>query len=137
MILGVAGVVIVLPTLVYAFGGPGAREVDRTSGPRAGLRGFRLVSDGAGLVEVVRPGGGDERGRGRRHGYPRCMSSSKSSENNIAMGLAFGPLIGIVLGILIDNIGLGLALGIPLGLVAGVLWPTLSGKQQEPDEQQD
>lgn len=49
------------------------------------------------------------------------------------MGLAFGPLIGIVLGLLMDNIGLALALGIPFGPIAGLPWPTLTGKQEEPD----
>ena len=65
------------------------------------------------------------------------MSSRGSSDNHLVMGIAFGPLIGVILGLLIDNMGLGLAFGIPIGMIIGLLWPALSGKQRHPEDPTD
>ena len=65
------------------------------------------------------------------------MSRRGSSDNHLAMGIAFGPLIGGILGLLINNMGLELAFGIPIGMFIGLLWPALSPKKRNSEEPTD
>ena len=42
---------------------------------------------------------------------------------NITMGICFGMLAGVVIGVLTDNIGFWLSIGLCIGVAAGALLP--------------
>jgi len=48
--------------------------------------------------------------------------NDRIDSTKMAMGIAFGPLLGFVLGVATDNIGMGLTIGMVLGPALGIAW---------------
>ncbi|MFC6965251.1 hypothetical protein ACFQL7_28550 [Halocatena marina] len=47
--------------------------------------------------------------------------------NKMALGIAFGPLLGFALGLALNNIGIGIAVGMGLGTAVGMGLGTILG----------
>ncbi|PYG02348.1 hypothetical protein SAMN05216184_101821 [Georgenia satyanarayanai] len=63
-----------------------------------------------------------------------------SDDNRLAIGVALGVPVGVVLSLLLDNwafIGVGIALGAAFGAVPANGWSTGEDDPAEPDESRD
>lgn len=53
---------------------------------------------------------------------PSPEEHEEMDSNKFAMAIAFGPMIGVFIGIAINNIAIGIIIGLNLGLFIGIAW---------------